>query len=130
MKVYLVTEKSDIFDDIQLIFDSYDCAKAYVHDELVKIKHFVEEHPVPLEIEPDYEELHTRFEEPLLGTKYVGTLYVKNKYWELDTPIAKIDISQRDVMSFSDGTLKAAPANDVRIRPFTSYASYHNKEVE
>ena len=38
MEVYLVTEKSDFAEDLQFIFEDYDDAKAYVHDEIGKFK--------------------------------------------------------------------------------------------
>ena len=41
MKVYLVTEKTEFSEDMQLIFESYEDAKAYVHDEIKKIVSFV-----------------------------------------------------------------------------------------
>ena len=120
MEVYLVTEKSEIFDDIQLIFEDYDDAKAYAHDEIEKIERFVENHPCPIELEPEYEVLVTRFEEPILDKKYIGTLFVSNKFWETNTPIATIKISARPVMLFDDGELKCTKATYRR----PTYISY------
>jgi hypothetical protein len=120
----MITETSEIFDELRLIFQSYDDAKAYVHDEIGKIENFVKQHHVPMEIEPEHEELTTRFEEPILNKSYIGTLFVNNKFWELETPpIASIKVSEYPLMSFKDGRI-ASDNYEPGRKSYISYTSY------
>ena len=124
MEVYLVTEKSDFAEDLQFIFEDYDDAKAYVHDEIDKFRKFVTDYPDIISIDSKYEKLSTRFEEPVLDSTYIGTLFVDSTCWDLQTPIATIKVSKYPVMIFDDcGLRRTTPVH--RSRP--SYISYNSR---
>ena len=121
MSVYLITERSDFTEDLQFIFEDYEKAKEYVHDEIEKFKTFVEKYQA-VDFEPDYEDILVRFEEPYLNSKYVGTLFIRSKSWELDTPIATIEVSKHSLMSFENGNLRhVKPTDRRRSRDYISY---------
>ena len=121
MEVYLVTEKSELFDDMQIILEDYDDARAYVHDEISKIMNFVVDHPAPIQIDTKVEEFRPRYEEPILDSSYKGTLFVHNTFWDTETPIATIEVHRHDVFIFDDGDLKTTPRS--RAGRYISYGS-------
>lgn len=124
MEVYLITEKSDFAEDLQFIFEDYDDAKAYVHDEIGKFKNIITDYPDIISIDSKYEELSTRFEEPTLDSTYIGTLFIDSTCWDLQTPIATIKVSKYPVMTF-DGCELRRTAPTYRSRP--TYISYNSR---